>query len=235
MSTPVNPSPSWSLRAKLIVSGLVVLQLLAVLAEPFHFFTHSPSRGSSQAARPLRQALGPYVEFAYLNHGYFFFAPEPGPSHLLQCSLTMPDGTSPTLRYPDKYAQWPRLLYHRHFMFAEFLNQLHVPPVDESLVKEMPAEEVSDWLEGRRRFEMVRQSMEKHLRNRYGASSASIDRVRHILPGSTEVLEQHLPLNDRRFYVVLPDVLPAGEPPPALRPPLSMPARSGGEKVEAER
>jgi hypothetical protein len=231
MSTSASPS-SWSRRAKLIVSGLVVVQMLAVIAEPFHFFTHSPARGSSQAARPLRQVMGPYVEFAYLNHGYFFFAPEPGPSHLLQCSLTMPDGTSPTLRYPDKYAQWPRLLYHRHFMFAEFMNQLHVPPVDPAAAKQMSPEEASQWVEGRRRYEVVRQSIENHFKTRYGASMVSVDRMEHILPGSTEVLEQHLPLNDPRFYVVLPDAPPPDQTPGPL-PPMAYPPRLGGESIEA--
>jgi hypothetical protein len=232
MSTSDSPPKDWSRRAKLIVSGIVILQLMAVFAEPFHFFTRSPVRGSSQAARPLREGMKPYVDFAYLNHGYFFFAPEPGPSHLIQASMKMPDGTTPTLRYPDKYAQWPRLLYHRHFMLAEFLNQLHVPPVDAAVAKQMPETEVNEWAEGRKRYEMVRQSMENHLKARYGATEASIERMEHILPGSTEVLEQGLPINDPRFYVILPDA-PPSEPNGSTTPPLAFPSRTGGEKVEA--
>lgn len=227
-------SSNWSKRAKLIVSLLVVFQLLAVIAEPLHFFSHSPARGPSHAVRPLRAVLAPYVEFSYLNHGYFFFAPEPGPSHLMQCSMVMPDGTTATLRYPDKQAQWPRLLYHRHFMLSEFLNQLHVPPVDPVAVKEMPEFEAANWQKSRKRFEDVRSSMQSHLAWRYGANAVTIERLRHILPGADEVLSKELPLNDPKFYIVLPDSL-AGEPeaqPLMPLSPLARPSKSGGEKVE---
>lgn len=230
------PGSTWSTRAKWIVSAIVILQLLAVIAEPFRFFSHSPARGPSQAAQPARIALGPYVEFAYLNHGYFFFAPEPGPSHLMQCSLILPEGKTATLRYPDKNAQWPRLLYHRHFMLSEFLNQLHVPPVDPVAIKQAPPVEANNWTTGRQRYEMVRDSMQAHLKARYSADSVTIERLRHILPGDVEVLQQKLPLNDPRFYIVLPDSLAAGEPMSAPLSPMSPIARppkpAGGEKVE---
>ena len=182
------------------------------------------------------------VDFLYLNHGYFFFAPEPGPSHLMQCTLTMPEGKVVTLRYPDKAAQWPRLLYHRHFMLAEFLNQLHAPPVDPQAALQAPPEELQQWKQARQRFEVVRDSMQSHLRQRFQADSVTIERLRHILPGSVEVLDQELPLNDPRFYLVLPDSPPSEPLNPASQDaspwsplfPLARPPRMGaGESIEA--
>ncbi len=195
---------------RILLSLCVICQLLAVIAEPFQFFTRSP-RGVSEAAIPVRTVLTPYIEFAYLNHGYFFFAPEPGPSHLMDCRLTFDDGRKANLRFPDRKAQWPRLLYHRHFMMAENLHQLWVPPVDDGL---LPAgDPLRPLLKAdRQRFESVRDSMERHLEHRYSASHASIERVEHRLPSSDEVFRDHLRLDDARLYVTLSDAEPEVDP-----------------------
>ena len=205
-------SPAW----KWGISGLVLLHLLAVTAEPFRFFTRS-ARGTSPAADPARWALAAYIEMAYLNHGYFFFAPEPGPSHLMECRLEMPDSSQVSLRFPDKRKQWPRLLYHRHFMLAEFLNQLHVPPVDAVVVREDPSL-AEAWQAERVMFERVRDSMSQHVANKFGASSAQIERLEHRLPSDDEVFRQRLALDSPTLYVTLPDAPPAISPPTAKLP-----------------
>lgn len=207
-------SPAW----KWIISGLVLLHLLAVTAEPFRFFTRS-ARGTSPAADPARWALAPYIELAYLNHGYFFFAPEPGPSHLMECRLDMPDSSQVSLTFPDKRKQWPRLLYHRHFMLAEFLNQLHVPPVDATVVDEGPALAAA-WQAERSLFERVRDSMSQHVAAKFGASSARIERLEHRLPSDDEVFRQRLALDSPTLYVTLPDAPPSMSPPTAKLPSL---------------
>lgn len=71
---------------------LVGFHLLAVLAEPLHFFSRSEVQSSPEFA-VLRRTLAPYVEWLYLDHGYFFFAPNPGPSHLVAAS-PVPDTAS---------------------------------------------------------------------------------------------------------------------------------------------
>lgn len=198
-SASKGPQRNW----KIAISVLLLAHCLAVVAEPFRFFTRS-SRGNSPAADPVRLTLSPYIEFAYLNHGYFFFAPEPGPSHLMECELNFGEEEVGRLRFPDKQAQWPRLLYHRHFMLAEFLHQLHVPPVQTAIV-EGDDQLLRDWQADRRRFELVRDSMARHVMSRYAADAAAISRVEHRLPSSDEVLVQRLPLNDPTLYVILPD------------------------------
>ncbi len=188
---------------KLWASGLIVFHLLAVFIGPFSFFTRS-SRGTSPFAATIRNLMSPYVEFAYLNHGYFFFAPNPGPSHLLECQLKSADGQSSRLRLPDRSVQWPRLLYHRHFMLAEFLHSHHVPPVPET-TGELPARR-ADWEAERARFEQIRDSMIKHLQARYQVASAEIFRLEHRLPSDIEVFDERIPLSDERLIAILPDV-----------------------------
>lgn len=220
VSDSADPAPrivSLSAKWKLAISLLIVLHLLALIAEPFALFTRG-ANGLSPAALPLRRGLAPYIEFGYLNHGYFFFAPNPAPSHLLECNLKSSSGAQSRLRLPDRRAQWPRLLYHRHFMLAEFLNQLHVEPIREQDVSDLPNKDLLNaWRADRVRFEMVRDSMIKHLKSRYGVDSAQIFRLEHRLPSTTEVFDEKIPLNDERFYIVLPDA-PVFTPPTSQTP-----------------
>lgn len=192
-----------SRRLRVLLSAIILVQLLAVVAEPFRFFTRS-TRGTSPAADPARIALSPYIEFAYLNHGYFFFAPEPGPSHVIDGNLTLESGKKATVRFPDRNAQWPRLLYHRHFMLSENLHQLWVPPLENDLVE---GDEIllREWRAERARYEAIRDSMQQHLAAKFKATEVTIDRVEHRLPSSDEVLLQRLRLNDKQLYITLPD------------------------------
>lgn len=60
----------------------------------------------------------PYLDLLYLNHGYSFFAPEPGPSYVMEYEVHRADDTVVRGRLPDAERHWPRLLYHRYFMLA---------------------------------------------------------------------------------------------------------------------
>jgi len=222
---------TWSRRTKWIVSGLLTLHLIAVVAEPFRFFTRS-RRGTSPAADPARIWLAPYIEFAYLNHGYFFFAPEPGPSHLMNFQLTLADERQVSLAFPDKRNQWPRLLYHRHFMLAEFLHQLHVPPFDAAVAAEDP-NLARDWQAERALFERVRDSMREHVAAKFGASQVRVERLEHRLPSDDEVFRLRVPLDSPTLYVTLPDapfpVVDVAEPipPKSLDPEGTQPMLDG--------
>lgn len=103
---------------KIVVSVLLLLHLVAIFSAP------ASSNGS-----PLFQSFvwffRPYLEAAYLNHGYQFFAPEPGPSHLIEYELEFDDGRpAETGVFPDLSRYKPRLHYHRYFMMTEFANML---------------------------------------------------------------------------------------------------------------
>lgn len=66
----------------------------------------------------LEEVFRPYLDFLYLNHGYSFFAPEPGPSYVMEYEVRREDGSVARGRLPDVEKHWPRLLYHRYFMLA---------------------------------------------------------------------------------------------------------------------
>lgn len=201
-----SPARRW------ILSGLIVFQLLAIFAGPFQFFTRS-SRGTSPLSDLIRWPVEPYIEFAFLDHGYSFFAPQPGPSHLIDCSFVDQNGKLSAVRYPDRRAQWPRLLYHRHFMLTENLQQMWVEPVDPLLLQASesdPAEDrvLSGWLEARELYEEIRDSMAAHVAAKFNADEVKIDRVEHRLPTDEEVLRKRMRLNAREFYITLPDAVP---------------------------
>jgi hypothetical protein len=67
------------------------------------------------------RSFRPYLQLLYLNHGYKYFAPEPGPSTLLAYTMEFADASSRQETIPNRDIH-PRLLYHRHFMLTEFLN-----------------------------------------------------------------------------------------------------------------
>src|SRR5262245_46752829 len=113
---------------KLLVSAALAFHLTAVFVAPFAFACNS-----GPVPSPLASAVygwfRPYLGALYLDHGYFFFAPNPGPSHLVDYKVEFADGRPPvTGRFPDLATERPRLLYHRHFMVAESLNNRFAPP-----------------------------------------------------------------------------------------------------------
>ncbi|MCO6456879.1 MAG: hypothetical protein J5I93_16395 [Pirellulaceae bacterium] len=190
-----------------LVSGLLLLHVTAVFTAPFTFATSSGPGFASPFAGTLMGLLEPYINAVFLNHGYFFFAPNPGPAHLVRYRLEFDDGREPVEGlFPDLRRHWPRLLYHRHFMLSESLNGRFAPP-------EPPPEIVGDpvamaaWQRARRQYEALRDSYANHLRKQYGAARVELTRVEHRLPTTYEVIEQGMRLDDPSLYLDLPDEL----------------------------
>lgn len=111
----------------------------------------------------------PYLEGMNLNHGYHFFAPDPGPSHLVHHELRFDDGHVETGFFPNVRQHQPRLRYHRHFMLSEFLNNL---AIDDSR---------------RELFEAVTHSYAEHLRYEHRAAEVTLSLRRHYVPGPQQV------------------------------------------------
>ena len=81
-------------------------------------FRQPRCRLSSPLLEDGYQIALPYNEALFLNHGYHFFAPDPGASTLIAWEIPR-DGDAPVVgRFPDVSIR-PRLLYHRYFMLAE--------------------------------------------------------------------------------------------------------------------
>jgi hypothetical protein len=199
---------TWSRRVRTVVSLLIVGHLSAVILPPLAFQTNGPL-GLSPSVRMLLEPVQPYSQFMYLDRGYAFFAPNPGPSHLIQVTLTDSSGNQREQTYPDLERHWPRLLYHRHFMLSEFLNQSFAQPgPPSSLVIEDPDQALL-WRNMRERYEQLRRSMTEHLERAHPGMSASIRRVEHLIPGVIEYQRQPQPLTDAELYQVLLDEPPA--------------------------
>src|SRR5262245_60353780 len=133
--TPASaPAPTLHPFVRLALSVLFVVHLTAVFVAPLTPAVQTamqlnlpPAALPTQPPVPwLAQLFRPYLDVAYLNHGYNFFAPDPGPSHLVEYDLELSDGSHLTGRFPERTQQQPRLRYHRHFMLAEQLSGL--PP-----------------------------------------------------------------------------------------------------------
>lgn len=231
----------WSGKWRLILSILVTIHVVAVFAEPFRFFTRSSQRAFSPDAGYIRSWLSAYIDFAYLHHGYFFFAPNPGPSHLISAQIgkVTPPNQPKEMMIPDKTVHWPRLYYHRHFMLSEFLHNSFAPP-------ERPEEAALDplidqqWRRDRELYVTVKSSIENHLRVFEKTEYVVIRRIEHALPNDIQVYQEKWKLNDPRLYIVLPESLTEQEAPmvtpplaPSLnQPPLPLRTSPGAEMVE---
>lgn len=215
-----GPAPL-KIWVKVAISMLVVVHLWAVLGEPIRFSTRGPG-GPSPAASAFRRPIGPYADMAYLNHGYAFFAPDPGPSHLVRASWVDDQGEERTQTFPDLNDQWPRLMYHRHFMLTEFLHNLHEPnALPDDVPRDSPA--FRDWRGARDRYEMIRDGFVNHLQKAYQTDQLTIERIEHRMPGIPEFVDEKIDLQHERLYMPLPDGLPPlptmpMEPLPPMQP-----------------
>lgn len=158
-----------------LVTVLLLFHLMAVVVAPLAVAPTSNLAGATW------EIFQPYLEVAFLNHGYHFFAPEPGPSHLIRYEARLADGTTVTGEFPNKSEHRPRLLYHRHFMLTEFVN---------ALGSSEATEDVAD--------RYVR-SYAHHLMVEHDADEVDLYLRRHLIPLPQDVAEG-MALDDPSLY-----------------------------------
>lgn len=166
-------------RVRRVISFLLVAHLLAIASAPLAM------EPSSLPARKVFGFFRPYLDAAFLNHGYHFFAPEPGPSHLIRYELSFSDGRTEVGLFPDPEKQRPRLNYHRHFMLSEFANQLAVNDSQQAALHELS------------------RSLARHLMSERNAQSASLYLRRHYIPTPQQV-RNGLELDAEELYAERP-------------------------------
>jgi hypothetical protein len=146
----------WRMRFRRL--GFVVLNLwlvghlMAIVTAPA---TVGPS---SQTARDVWDVVSPYLQVLYLNHGFHYFAPQPGSSHLVDWEVTRHDGSTESGRFPN-FDIRPRLMYHRYFMLSEYLGNAE-----------------SD------QQKAIANAFAMNLCREYSAGNATLATVRHDLP-----------------------------------------------------
>lgn len=200
-ATPLaDSSPSASrlgtglaLRWRMLITLALLAHLAAVVLAPLAIPPSSPLAQSGRAV------LAPYIDAIYLDHGYRFFAPDPGPSHLVRYELKFADGATREGRFPDLQSQWPRLIYHRHFMLSEKLAGEFPRPLPPEAPPEIQAErrQRMQW------FERIAEGYARQLLRDTGAESVRLELVEHLIPLPQHVLDERLKLDDPRFYTIL--------------------------------
>jgi hypothetical protein len=179
-----------SRRIRLLISAVVAYHLLAVFIGAW-MGSPPTSPFADTVARPFRT----YIAMADLNHGYRFFAPNPGPSHLFRYRLTQKDGSTSDGYFPNREEHWPRLFYHRHFMLSENLNVLR----PNSPARELSSAESEQLL---RAFRALADSYAEELLHKNDAMRIDWELVRHYQPAPLDVLAGRL-LTDEEFYEAL--------------------------------
>jgi len=215
------PAGSWSPWLKWPASALIALHLTAVFVAPLAF----ASRGSP-ATDSVFDVLRPYIDALYLNHGYSFFAPDVGPSHLVRYKVEFADGREPVVgTFPNLATERPRLLYHRHFMLAEALENHFVPPeplpeptlpaqasqeerIRHKVQQVYYARDLAQWRHARRQYDAMRQSFAEHLQHEYGGSQVTLTRVEHRLAAPDEIRHLKRPLDAPDSYSDLSETTP---------------------------
>jgi len=219
---PAASSAGWlSPRTRLIVSVLVLLHLTAVFWAPFTFASRVGADSSSPFADGLMPYLRPYIAMMYLDHGYFFFAPNPGPSFLVKYKVEYPDGRGAVEGvFPNLKEQRPRLLYHRYFMVSTALNNSFAPaeappepsppPINATASStdqrnhqravDAYQRQKSFWAHRRMQYEALRNSIVRHLESEYPGGKVTITRVEHRPAAPTEVSEDKLLLTAPQTY-----------------------------------
>lgn len=174
-SVAASNSGPWRPIAKVAVSLFLVWHLAAVVLGPLSV----PNAMIPTALAPI---VRPYQQAVFINHGYKFFAPDPGPSHLVRYDILMADGSHQRGQFPDRNKYWPRLLYHRHFMLSEFIG--NAGPADDWDPR-LPWERqpLSAW---QREYA---KSYGEHLLHTSGGKRVDLELVEHGIPSPQQVLE----------------------------------------------
>ncbi len=121
---PILWTKNRKLFAGVLVSGWMFIVLMGPVTNPI---------ATEELTAPVARALSPIHQGLFVGHGYRFFAPDPGPSHLLVYKIYRDGELVSTGHFPDRNRDWPRLIYHRWFMLSESIYSEHArTPDDES-------------------------------------------------------------------------------------------------------
>ena len=185
----VAPVP-WSPRRKAIVSVLVLLHLFAIFAAPCASPPPSSYAWNWLAGRVDGQdgLITPYLRAGYLNHGYRFFAPNPGPSHLVRYEIDLKSGGQIDGKFPDADEQFPRLLYHRFFMVSETAFNLAEPVFQQPTPGSISELEQTEFDKQKAAADSLAQSIARRLAQDYDAKNIRLFLVTHEIPFPNDVL-----------------------------------------------
>lgn len=187
LHSPQAKQSYWRTIGKLLIHSWLVFHLFCIIVAPSSVY---PSSRLQQSGWEWGQY---YLECLYLNHGWHFFAPDPGPSHLLTFEWTDSSGQTSELTWPNRDIQ-PRLLYHRHLMLTEFVGtsgELVREPWVEAFARAVAAEQQATEM----RVWLTIHDLPTAQRVRAGGSvhEAELDRREELLYLTAEDLQNPVP------------------------------------------
>jgi hypothetical protein len=149
------------LVARIVISLVLAWHLTAVFMAPMSISVSNPDSAVNVISQ--QPPMQWYLDALYLNHGYHFFAPDPGDGHLIRYwVMDERGGVIKEGEFPNLKDQWPRLRYHRFFMLAD---QCVVPS---------PTEE-----EERRWQEIYLRNYARQLLREHGGETVRVQRIVH--------------------------------------------------------
>ncbi len=178
------PAAGPSRMVRLFVSMALLLHVGVLFLYPL-----ANSR-TSTSVKAIAQSpyLRWYADPLYLNQGYGFFAPDPGPGMLVEYEVFDDSGEIITEgTFPDAERLWPRLRYHRYKMLAD---QLQHP-------------------DGEPRMTYVLERFARHLVRQHEGQRASIRSISHELVlhgdwlGDESLGLAGKPIDDKSLYRTL--------------------------------
>ncbi len=177
-----------------VASVLIMLHLAAVFCGPW-----SQPPPSSELSRRVAKLFRPYLKFASIDNGYRFFAPDPGPSHLIRYEITVSDGSVVQGQFPKRGEHFPRLFYHRHFMLSEMVFSLTAPTMDAPPPHLLAEDERIEIEQQRALARELQQSIANYLLRLHDGDRVRLYVVVHGMPTPTDVL-QGMTLSDRSLF-----------------------------------
>ena len=222
-ASETRQTSSWNQGIRNLVSGLLVLYLMLVVLAPL-----SNPVASADLTGPVSRFSAPLLRAFNLNHGYRFFGPEPGPSHLVVCSVTQADGTKSEIRIPDASEMSPRLGYHRWFMLSERIfgefdmtpdeaafqeGQMRLAALSDELkregkfavadrVKRQRIREEEEYRRARKRIDSLVKSLANYVIEREAGVEIELKIQERALPTPLDLIRE-TPLDDPKFLTTL--------------------------------
>lgn len=106
------------------------VKIIVSLVVLFHFsaiFSHVLSGGGPMAMRQVASYYRPYLKTMWLDNGYRFYAPDPGPTEVIWYKLQYDDGSTHWTQVPRREDFNLRMPFQRHMsiaLLASMMNEL---------------------------------------------------------------------------------------------------------------
>lgn len=189
-STRAGAGYVWSAPVRILVSLCLGYHVLAMFVSPWAV------PPTSELAVAVQQTVAHYQTLLYLNHGYRFFAPDPGPASVVEFQIQRADGSQFAGLFPDRQAinrDYPRLNYHRWFMWSETLGRMFgqwVTPAEFQQYLQVQEEEIRRLREQGLALEADRLETQVAEDQRVWLESETA-RQRILTPVARELLQRH--------------------------------------------